>query len=99
MIQSPYGWTGSVVQRLSATTYYPSWGTTMDKTLFVVLNCCPLTPGHYYGDCSTRGGVTQQPPSMVAGDAEARKRDQDPRCPTARGRRGTRAPPVRGLRP
>jgi hypothetical protein len=24
-----------VVQRLSATTFYPSWGTTMDKTLFV----------------------------------------------------------------
>ena len=35
MIQSPYGCTVSVVQRLSATTFYPSWGTTMDKTLFV----------------------------------------------------------------
>jgi hypothetical protein len=31
----PEGSTVSVVQRLSATTFYPSWGTTMDKTLFV----------------------------------------------------------------
>jgi hypothetical protein len=37
MIQSPYGWTISVVQQLSATTFYPSWRTTMDKTLFVRL--------------------------------------------------------------
>jgi len=26
-----------VVQQLSATAFYPAWGTTMDKTLFVRL--------------------------------------------------------------
>jgi hypothetical protein len=35
MLQSPSAYTVSGVQRLSATAFYPSWGTTMDKTLFV----------------------------------------------------------------
>ena len=32
----------------------------------VVLNGCPITPGHHYGDCITKGGVTQQPKSVAA---------------------------------
>jgi hypothetical protein len=35
MLQGPEGCPVSVGQRLSTTTFYPSWGTTLDKTLFV----------------------------------------------------------------
>ena len=44
----------------------------MDKTR-LKLSCCPITPGHRYGDCITRDGVTQQPKSVAAEGAECER--------------------------
>ena len=54
----------------------------------------PSPPAHLslrksvFGDCITRGGVTQQPKSVAAGGAEARARDQGPRCAPREGEAG-----------